>query len=160
MKRLLLKLIYFFIFKEKNKMRFKKNHLDKYSNNSRYYMRYLQFYGQFSPRVDEVVFKRYFGSTSIRGTCIECGANDGLSGTNSKFFEDAMYWDCHNIEPEPRLFKKLLKNRPKSKNYQIALSDKKGELEFVSFSGDMSGLNCAKEHFEKNIIQRGGDLKN
>ena len=63
---------------------------------------------------------------------IECGAYDGMNHSVGKLFEEELRWDCINIEPNPRLFKNLLKNRPKSfLNINKALSDKVETIELV-----------------------------
>lgn len=86
-----------------------------------------RFYGQFKPQVDEFIFKRYFSDLNYVGTCIECGAFDGIIDSSTKFFEETCGWKCYNIEAVPYIFEKLKKNRPNSNNFNFALSNKKGE---------------------------------
>jgi FkbM family methyltransferase len=45
------------------------------------------------------------------GFYIECGANDGINQSNSWYFEKYKNWKGILIEPIPRLFKELKKNR-------------------------------------------------
>jgi len=45
------------------------------------------FYGQHFPQLDEFIFKRYFPDINIQGVFVECGANNGIAGSNCKFFE-------------------------------------------------------------------------
>ncbi len=107
-----------------------------------------KFYGD----VDEFLFNRYFEKTldtvssgkSVRiFRCLECGANDGFVGSNSKFFEETLGWECYNVEATPVQFEKLQKNRPESKNFHFALSDQNGEIRFET--GSNSFLNKVSE---------------
>ena len=52
------------------------------------------YYGQWE--TDKIIAS-YFNST-IKGTCIEVGAANGIKGSNTKYFED-MGWDALCIEP-------------------------------------------------------------
>jgi FkbM family methyltransferase len=104
-----------------------------------------KFYGD----VDEFLFNRYFekaldtvssGKPTARVfRCLECGANDGFIGSNSKFFEETLGWECYNVEATPAQFEKLQQNRPNSKNFLFALSDRNGEIMFET--GQNSFLN-------------------
>ena len=100
----------------------------------------LKFYGQFTPKVDEFIYKRYFNSLDISGVCVECGVLDGLTDSSCKFFEETLGWKCYNFEPNPYNYKQLVKNRPNSVNLNLGLSDKKGKLEFnFQLSKDNNG---------------------
>ena len=52
------------------------------------------YYGQWE--TDKIIAS-YFNST-IKGTCIEVGAANGIKGSNTKYFED-MGWGALCIEP-------------------------------------------------------------
>jgi FkbM family methyltransferase len=117
----------------------------------------FKFYGQFTPKTDKFIFERYFNDVNIRGVCIECGANDGISKSNCKFFEDTLGWKCYNIEPSPECFELLDKNRPKSINSRVALSSKEGEIDFAMIRHNhKDGLNGVLDHADKNIRSRKG----
>ena len=83
----------------------------------------MKFYGQFNPPVDKVLYDRYF-KNKFDCISIECGAFDGLTENCTKFFEENLNWTTINIEPLPHIFNKLLINRPKSINKNVALSNK------------------------------------
>jgi len=51
--------------------------------------------------------------TNYKGTCVEVGAYDGISGSNTFLFEQ-MGWDCICIEPIPNQFQKCKNIRKKS----------------------------------------------
>mgnify|MGYP001415177187 FL=1 len=56
------------------------------------------FYSQFN---EDRILHRIFSGKS-RGTCVEVGANDGIHGSNTLFFEK-QGWQCVLIEPNPAL---------------------------------------------------------
>lgn len=64
------------------------------------------FYSQFDEdrRLDSV-FKRH-----KTGTCVEVGAYDGITGSNTLFFE-RLGWKCVLIEPNPRFIETIRKTR-------------------------------------------------
>ena len=74
----------------------------------------FQFYSQ--SREDYAVFVKFYERPRARcgGKIIEIGGLDGLSSSNSKFFEDALGWKSILIEGSPDNVKKLRKNRPHS----------------------------------------------
>lgn len=108
----------------------------------------FRFYGQYFPQLDEFIFKRYFPDINIQGVFVECGANNGLAGSNCKFFEEKMHWIGYNLEPTPATFELLKKNRPNSRNICAALSNKRGSINFAiteSITDNkkyMGALNC------------------
>ena len=90
----------------------------------------LRYYGQFDPSVDRFLHERYFLDAPPGLTLMECGAFDGEFESSGKFFEETLGWRAINIEPSPRIFSKLIQNRPMSTNLNIALSDMNGIAEF------------------------------
>lgn len=90
----------------------------------------MRFYGQWDPPVDKFLYDNYFKDKK-GGTCIECGALDGLLESSCKFFEESMEWTTVNVEPVPPLYDMLCKNRPDSINIRAALSSRSGTAEFT-----------------------------
>jgi FkbM family methyltransferase len=78
---------------------------------------------------NEVIHKKYF-KDKIEGFFVECGASDGLHLSVCKHFEDKG-WTGINIEPVPESFEKLIKNRPKSRNLNYAISNFIGTHNFI-----------------------------
>ncbi|MFQ2047937.1 FkbM family methyltransferase [Aeromonas veronii] len=101
-----------------------------------------KFYGQFDPPLDKFIFERYFPNKDTLGVFIECGAFDGLTENSCKFFEETMNWKGYNIEPVPWIYEKLCKNRPESKNFNFALSNKNGEAIFKAVDHPTFGVDC------------------
>jgi FkbM family methyltransferase len=102
----------------------------------------MRFYGQFDPPVDEFIFRRYFPDTSIRGTFVECGAFDGELECSCRFFEEHMGWNGYNLEPVPWLFDALERNRPRSCNLNLALSNVNGSAPFETVVHPQFGRQC------------------
>jgi FkbM family methyltransferase len=75
------------------------------------------FFGQFNPPVDFLI-KEYFPA-GYTGRCIEVGAVDGLFLSNTHHFE-LNGWDCLCIEPIPKYFDALQKNRKRAVQYAVS----------------------------------------
>lgn len=78
------------------------------------------YYGQFE--LDRVLNEEIF-KDAIGGYFLECGAYDGIEESTCYFFEKERVWTGVNIEPVPEIFEQLCKNRPRSLNLNVALSD-------------------------------------
>jgi FkbM family methyltransferase len=75
-------------------------------------------YGQFE---EEPEIQKYFPENYI-GSCIDIGAYDGIVSSNTKAFEE-LGWYCLCIEPNPRSYKDLKKNRLHAVNYAISYTN-------------------------------------
>jgi FkbM family methyltransferase len=64
-----------------------------------------------------------------KGTYIDIGANNPMSGNVTRFFYEKG-WTGINIEPIKRWYEVLLKERSRDVNLNIGVSNKEGELEF------------------------------
>ena len=115
----------------------------------------MKFYGQSiytggcSPDpVDKILYEKYF--SSIKGTCIECGANDGLYVSSCLFFEERG-WKVFNIEASLVNYRKLIINRPLSMNLLYALSDTNGDIVNIhNYELDNGGQNSLVDYPEIN----------
>lgn len=86
---------------------------------------------------------------------VDIGANDGVTWSNSLFLEKNLEWNGFCIEPHPTMFKILLQKRNCS-CLNLAVSDKEGDLDFLSIEGSweanmLSGLieNYDPRHRER-----------
>lgn len=75
----------------------------------------------FSERLNESFFRNREG-----GFFVECGAADGIDHSICWWFEEHLGWHGINIEPNPYAFEQLQRNRPKTVNENLALSDSEG----------------------------------
>ena len=80
--------------------------------------------------LDESVFRG-----QEKGVFIDIGANDGVSLSNSYFFENDRGWTGVCVEPQPDKFESLQKART-SLCIQGCVTDTAGTAEFLAVSGD------------------------
>ncbi len=88
--------------------------------------RYYSQHGQ-----DKFIYETFFkGKTD--GFFVEAGANDGITQSNSFFFEKTLGWKGLCVEPIPEVFEKLKKNRS-CICFQGCISDAERMATFVEF---------------------------
>lgn len=106
------------------------------ADNSRLYA--TMFYSQFG---EDAKLARIFGNRL--GICVDVGANDGVLGSNSLFFEQ-QGWTCVLIEPNPALCDKLRRTRT-GLIHECAVSDKAGDvtLHIVEGTQGADGMSTA-----------------
>ena len=68
----------------------------------------MQYYGQ--NEQDRILNEKYFDNKKS-GVFVDIGAHDGISGSNTYFFERELRWSGICLEPIPEVFEKLVKNR-------------------------------------------------
>lgn len=106
------------------------------------------FYSQFGE--DKILFDIFERKNS--GVCVEVGANDGIFGSTSLFFEK-LGWECVLVEPNPALCKDLRKVR-KARVYEYAASNKSGTailhiVEGAVRADGLSTISVDKESHER-----------
>jgi FkbM family methyltransferase len=105
---------------------------------------------------DRHIHKTYF-PTLQNGTFLEMGALDGITYSNTKFFEDTLNWSGVLIEPIPSKFAALRSNRPRCSLFQCAVSTKEGAVDIYEHGAVSSVRENTTEafynawHREKNI---------
>ena len=82
------------------------------------------------------------------GVFIDIGAHDGVSFSNTFFLEKKLNWTGLAIEPIPELYKQLKKNR-KCRTLHGCVSDKSGEVEFLSIDGQAQMLSGITSKYNK-----------
>ncbi|KAK2150652.1 hypothetical protein LSH36_396g00021 [Paralvinella palmiformis] len=93
-----------------------------------------KYYSQFHE--DEALFKNYFNDPTIcGGLYVEIGALDGITYSNTKFFEDNLNWTGVLIEGHPDNAEKLAKNRSRKRNVIIQEAVCPEGQTYVNFSG-------------------------
>ena len=97
----------------------------------------MKFYSQY--RQDEWLYNTFFTNKS-NGIFLEIGADDGVDKSNTLFFEETLSWTGMCIEPSPSRFKLLTESRTCICE-NIAVSNFKGETEFLDISGWGKGLS-------------------
>lgn len=110
----------------------------------------LQFYSQCGQ--DKYVFENFFKDKK-GGVFVDIGANDGVTYSNTLFFEKNLGWTGICIEPIPTVFEKLKANR-KSKCIQGCISDKPGVTQFLWLNGPSEMLSGIYENLDPRHLQR------
>lgn len=95
--------------------------------------------------VDAVLFDR-----KEKGFFIEAGALDGVSDSNTYFFEKVRNWKGLLVEPTRNFRDKIRRNRKRSVLYQGCLSEKPGSMKF-SVDG-FGGLGKVKSSSNQGIF--------
>ena len=94
---------------------------------------------------DSVIFRTFFHSASglaLRGigTFLEIGAFDGLSESNSLYFERCRSWKGLLVEGARINFRKLVRNRPNATTVRAAVCEQEGLARFSAEDGTAAKL--------------------
>lgn len=111
--------------------------------------------------IDKVLFNK-----KQNGFFIEIGAHDGITISNSLFFEKNRNWEGICIEPNPTVFEKLAKNR-KSINLNVCIGDSNDAVKFTQIEGYAEMLSGVSNKYDKRHLERikkeisvnGGEIK-
>ena len=112
------------------------------------------FFGQFNPPVDSYI-KQYFPAGYV-GRCIEVGAVDGVFLSNTYHFE-LNGWESLCVEPIPKYFESLKKNRKNAVRYAAA-NGNSDDTEFTVFTmansnqSSVSGLSVDSRLLEAHEV--------
>lgn len=90
---------------------------------------------------DQFVEERFF-KNKTNGVFVDIGAYDGVTGSNTYFFENEKGWSGLCIEPQPNMFEKLKATR-KCVCIQGAISDRVKKAQFLhipDYADQLSGL--------------------
>lgn len=98
--------------------------------------------------LDQEIFKG-----KENGVFIDVGAHDGISGSNSAFFEKVRKWKGICIEPIPKIFERLEKNRNCICVNGCAYSST-GTIKFKHNTGYTEMLSGVVDDFHPNHLQR------
>lgn len=122
----------------------------------------LQFFSQYEQ--DRYVYETFFKDKK-NGVFIDIGAHDGMSFSNTYFFEKFMGWQGICIEPIPEVFQRLQANR-KCLCIQGCIYDKSKTVQFLKVNGPemLSGIivNYDPRHvqrIEREVRQMGGSFE-
>ena len=99
--------------------------------------------------LENTIFKGY-----KNGFYVDVGAHDGVSLNNTLYFEKNNNWNGINIEPNKKVFDKLLTNRPHNINLNLAVCNNDGETEFLCNTGYTEMLSGIKNTFDSRHLQR------
>ena len=119
-----------------------------------------------SQYLQDVFLDRWVFGGITKGTFLDIGAHDGVSYSNSYFFEKVRGWSGVAIEPNPQVFAQLAVNRVCTL-LNCGVSNAPGTAQFLAISGRsemFSGLldNYETEHrqrIEEEMRQAGGSAQ-
>lgn len=101
---------------------------------------------------DRFVHEHYF--CCLRGgTFVDIGAHDGISLSNTYFLEKEMGWSGICIEPIPKVFAELKKNR-KAICVQGCISDLEGINPFLMITGPVEMLSGLVDRYDPRHLER------
>ena len=87
----------------------------------------------YSQQDEDIVLYNMFFKEQRNGVYLEMGALDGITYSNTKFFEETLGWSGTLIEASPVFFKTLEKNRPNNRLFHNAVCS---ERKMITFSGN------------------------
>jgi FkbM family methyltransferase len=108
----------------------------------------MSYYSQFEQ--DKFVYENFFQG-KIDGYFVDIGAHDGITFSNSKFFED-LGWTGVCIEPNPKVFKILQAGR-KCKCVMKAIADHTGTAQFFQIVEGADMLSGLVDEFNQRGIE-------
>jgi FkbM family methyltransferase len=108
-----------------------------------------QYFSQFGQ--DRYLHQRLF-ETNRDGVFVDVGAYDGLTGSNTLFFEKFLGWQGVCIEPDAAQFAKL-KTYRSCDCVQACIADKDSTARFLSVADGLTMMGGLVDHYEP------GDLK-
>ncbi len=98
--------------------------------------------------LNEVVF-----FNKKEGFFIDIGAHDGISFSNSLFFERYNGWSGICVEPNPSVFNKLVSNR-KSINLNVCIGSENKKVKFTQIEGYSEMLSGITEKYDDRHLER------
>ncbi len=110
----------------------------------------MQFYSQCGQ--DKHMYEKYFPSKR-NGIFLDIGAYDGVTLSNTHFFEKEMGWTGICIEPNRDMFAKLVENRPKSKCLNLCIGFNE-IVEYQKISGYSSMLSGITNKYDSRMVNR------
>ena len=88
-----------------------------------------------------LLFRRFFADPlRCNGTFLELGALNGISLSNTLFFEEYLGWNGVLIEAQPNNAAELMKNRKKTTNYAMAVCDEGTKTVQITGAGAIGGM--------------------
>jgi len=114
------------------------------------------------PQPWEFIYENFF-KQSFNGFYVDIGAHDGITYSNTAYFDLNLGWNGICIEPLIKPYEKLINNR-NAKTYNLAISEKEGYQKFYTIDGYsemLSGLvnnydSSHKKRIKKEIKKYGG----
>jgi len=107
--------------------------------------------GFFSQEGQDLILSTYFSKKN--GYFVDIGAYDGISISNTYYFEKVLGWKGIAIEPNPEIFSKLTKNRT-CECINACISDKDEKNEFLLIKGHSEMLSGIINKYHSRHLRR------
>jgi FkbM family methyltransferase len=107
----------------------------------------MNFYSQQGE--DIYIYRNFINKQVPDGIFVELGAMNGITYSNTKFFEDTLLMSGTLIEPTSQYFE-LVKNRPNCKNYNKAVHNVKEKVKFLGNYATAGLVETMHENFRNN----------
>ena len=116
------------------------------------YIIYSMSYSQLGQDLEVIKFY----NNKKNGFFIEIGASDGISLSNTYLLETRYKWNGVCREPIPKMFEKLVKNRPNSICYDKAVYNSSGLIVNFDIANDSDMLSGISNHIDnhKSIVDK------
>lgn len=98
---------------------------------------------------DFFVWLNFINVARSDGICVEIGGSDGVTYSNTVFFEKRLGFKCVLIEPEEKFFRKLIMNRPQAMCVRSAVTN--SDAKYIEFIGDDFTAGCADTMSEEHL---------
>jgi len=79
---------------------------------------------------------------------VDIGAHNGVTISNSLFFEQTRNWTGLLVEPLPDVFEELVRNRPNTPAERCAVSEVEGNVQFLKVSGYSEMTSGIVDHYD------------
>lgn len=99
---------------------------------------------------DEFVHQHFF-ENKHNGVFLDIGAYDGVTGSNTCFFERYLGWTGVCFEPSPSQFQKLTQNR-KARCVNACLADYVGEARFMDIVEGLTMMGGLVENYDPKVL--------
>jgi FkbM family methyltransferase len=109
-----------------------------------------QFNGQLMQ--DKIVHEVFFQNLQ-NGTYVDIGASDGITISNTKFYDD-IGWSGICVEPIPDVYRKLCFNRPNAITVWGAAYNRDGTETFRANTGYTAELSGIESAYDPQHVQR------
>lgn len=107
--------------------------------------------GFYSQEGQDLILSTHFDKKN--GYFVDIGAYDGISISNTYYFENVLGWKGIAIEPNPGIFSKLAKNRT-CECINACISDKDEEVEFLLIKGHSEMLSGIIKKYHPRHLRR------
>ncbi|MFT4588473.1 MAG: FkbM family methyltransferase [Limisphaerales bacterium] len=87
------------------------------------------------------------------GVFVDVGANDGETFSNTCFLERELGWTGVAIEPLPKAFEKLARNRS-CHALQCCIAEKEGDVNFLEIDGNAEMLSGIVDSYDERHLRR------